>query len=153
MSSPVPSDTPSVTPTTSKSAVPATDEALTVKNSKDLRKLLAVGDDCSETVSRFASKYQGRTITFDGSVSAVSNHSNYNTRFDFLLAPWNRGSESGSGPTFQFQNVNYYDLNLTGKNVPDSVGLDDKLRITAEVGDFDPDSCLYFLDPVSTEAR
>lgn len=120
-SSAVPSDTPSVTPTPtptptpSESTEPATHEVLTVKNSKDLRKLLAVGDNCSETVARFVSKYQGRTITFDGSVSAVSNHGNYNTRFDFLLAPGNKGSESASGPTFQFQNVNYYDLNLTGK--------------------------------------
>jgi hypothetical protein len=63
----------------------------------------------------------------------VTSHGNCSARFDFLLGRGNKRPESGSGPTFQFRDVNYDDLNLTGNNVPDS--------------------CLFFLDPVSTEAR
>jgi hypothetical protein len=49
--------------------------------------------------------------------------------------------------------VNYFDLNLTGKNIPDSVPEGTRLRITAEVDRYEARSCLFLLEPVSTQAR
>ncbi|MGZ4587336.1 MAG: DUF4839 domain-containing protein [Mycobacteriaceae bacterium] len=147
------SASPTPTPMPSKSTVAATHEVLTAKNSQDLRKLLALGENCSAKVARFASEYRGRTISFDGSVAGVGPHNSYKTRFDFLLAPGNKGANSAIGPSFEYTNVNYYDLNLTGRHVPDSVGLNDKLRFTARVGHYKPDTCQFFLIPVSTRAR
>jgi len=57
------------------------------------------------------------------------------------------------GPAFRFEDVNVLDLNLTGANKHDHVGAGDRLHIDAEVGQFNPDQCIFFLEPVSTEVR
>lgn len=74
----VPSETPSVAPnpTPSDSTEASADNVLTVQTSRDLRRLLAVEENCGDTVARFSSKYAGQMIRFDGSVSAVNPHGN-----------------------------------------------------------------------------
>ena len=143
------SEEPKATPT--KAPEGSVDAALTLKNSKEFRELLAVGDYCSGTVARFASRNEGRTIIFDGAVADVAPHGDYDTRFDYLLSPG--GIESTRGPAFQFRDVNYLDLKLTGKNIPDSVPEGTRLRITAQVDQYEARSCLFLLEPVSTQAR
>lgn len=136
------------------STVPAPVEVLTIDNNEDLARLLFVGNTCGQEVADFATKYKGQTIQFDGHVGAIGPHDTYNTRFDILISPRDFDENDGRGPSFQFQDVNYYDLGLTGPNDPDSVGLLDKLQVTAVVEEFDPNyGCLLFLEPVSTESR
>lgn len=152
-----PTETPTAEPSKKPSRTPSvepskTDDVLTAKNSKDLAAVLAVSDNCADKVLEFADTYQGRTIAFDGSISAMGNHGSYATRYDILVSPGNKGSESTRGPSFQFRDVNVSDLNLTGE-VPDAVGIDDKLRVVAEVGEFVSDQCLLLLEPVSTRVR
>jgi len=126
---------------------------LTVKNNKDLATLLAKSDDCSDMNIRFAAKYIGRTIEFDGNIGAMQNHGDYNTRYDILILAGDYSESSAIGPFFQFRDVNTFDLHLTGSNVPDSVGTGDNLHIIARVGDFNSTQCHFFLEPVSTEVR
>jgi hypothetical protein len=57
------------------------------------------------------------------------------------------------GPAFKYEDVNILDLKLTGKTIPATVGEGDKFRFVAEVGEFNADQCLFFLDPVSTKIR
>jgi hypothetical protein len=52
----------------------------------------------------------------------------------------------------EHENANY-DLHLTGANIPDSIGVGDNLRVVARVGEFNPDSLLFFLEPISTQYR
>ncbi|GAA1758422.1 DUF4839 domain-containing protein [Luedemannella helvata] len=80
-------------------------------------------------------------------------HGDYKTRYDFLLGPGDKGPRTAVGPAFKFEDVNILDLKLTGKKIPTSVGEGDKFRFVAEVGKFNADQCLFFLDPVSTEVR
>ena len=40
-----------------------------------------------------------------------------------------------------------------GPNIPDSMKVGDKLRIKATVEEYEPNTCLFLLDPVSTEYR
>jgi hypothetical protein len=54
-------------------------------------------------------------------------------------------------PTSVATTVNVSGLKLTNK-LPATVGTGDKFRFVARVGDFNEDQCLFFLDPVSTEA-
>ncbi|MFF3617331.1 DUF4839 domain-containing protein [Streptomyces sp. NPDC002580] len=42
---------------------------------------------------------------------------------------------------------------LTGEKTPATVGEGDKFRFVAEVGEYNAASCLFFLEPVSTEIR
>jgi hypothetical protein len=148
-----PSLSPSLEPTTPAPTPTPAPVVLTVKNNREVAALMAEKDYCSESIASFAAKYEGRTIAFNGSIAAMNNHEDYTTRYDILLAPGDRGSSSTIGPAFQFSDVNMFDLNLTGSNVPDAIGLDDKLRIVAQVGSYNSTQCLFFLHPISTAVR
>lgn len=140
-------------PQTTASSEPAKEQILTAKNNKDLAALWAVGDDCDARIATFASKYGGRTIAFGGSIRNMMNHGAYDTRYDILLAPGSKGPESTRGPNLKFEDVNVFDLKLTGANVPDSIGEGDLFRFVAKVGEYNQDQCMLFLNPVSTRPR
>lgn len=40
-----------------------------------------------------------------------------------------------------------------GANKPGQVGAGERLHVVAEVGESNPDHCVFFLEPVSTEVR
>jgi Domain of unknown function (DUF4839) len=146
-----PSETPA--PDTDASREPDAEQVLTADNSEEFAALLAVPDYCDETIAPFVAKYGGRTIEFDGSVANLANHGDYDTRYDILVAPGNKGPESTEGPAFRFEDVNVADLNLTGAGIPDSVGAGDRFRFVARVVEYNPNQCLLFLAPVSSRVR
>jgi hypothetical protein len=140
-------------PETSESSEPDAEQILTPENNEELAALLAVSDYCDDTVGSFATKYDDRTIEFDGSIALMANHGDFNTRYDFLIAPGDQGPEATRGPAFKFEDVNVLDLHLTGPNIPDAVGTGDLLHVVARVDEYNPTQCLFFLDPVTTEIR
>lgn len=147
-SNPTPSTTTPEPPQSSSD----TDEPITVKNNQEFASIAKV-DYCSDEVAAFASKYAGRTVEFDGSISAMNNHNDYKTRYDILISMGTKGSEATLGPAFQFNNVGMYDLHLIGDD-SGTVGVDDRMHIVAEVGDFSAQhGCLFQLDPISTEVQ
>jgi hypothetical protein len=85
-----PTETPSETsiddptPSPTASATPTLPAILTVKNNPEFAALLKLGDNCSNKVDRFAKKYAGKTVQFDGSVGAMAPHGNTKTHFDML---------------------------------------------------------------------
>lgn len=145
-------------PGTSVSASPGLDQTgtghtLTIANNEELAALLNLGDTCDESIARFADKYAGRTIEFDGSIADMAHHGDYDTRYDILLGAGDDGPQTGLGPALKFADVNILDLNFIGANKPDHIGTGDRLHLVAEVGQFDPVPCLFFLEPVSTRVR
>lgn len=145
-----PTEEPTDEPTPSE---PAKEEVLTVKNNKDLAALLA-GPDQGSAVKEFAAEYEGQLIEFDGNISAMANHNEYQTRYDILISAGDFSETRSTGPNFQFRDVNTtYDLHLTGANIPDSIGVRDNLHLVARVGDFDPEKLLFYLEPISTQFR
>lgn len=147
----VASDNPSETPTPTPEESDA-DQVLTVANNKEFAALLRV-DSCDESIGRFADKYEGKTIEFDGSIVDMANHGDYDTRYDIVLGPGNKGPETVVGPAFKFEDVNIFDLNLTHANKPNYISAGNRLHLVAEVGKYNPNQCLFFLGPVSTEVR
>lgn len=126
---------------------------LTVENNEDLVALLAAVDDF-DLYAEFGSKYKGRIIEFDGVIAAMNLHGDYDTRFDILIFVGDSVDSDLTGPSFRFTNVNIMDLNLTGSIIPDTIGVGQKLRITARIDQYDAGrSDLFFLDPVSNEIR
>jgi hypothetical protein len=150
-----PSETPSETlePDATESSEPDGEQVLTADKSGEFAALLAVSDGCDETIAPFVAKYDGRTIEFDGSIANMANHGDYDTRYDILVYPGNKGPESTVGPAFKFEDVNVSDLNLTGAKLPDSVGEGDRFRFVAQVVKYNANQCLLFLAPVSTRVR
>ncbi|WP_339134040.1 DUF4839 domain-containing protein [Streptomyces sp. f51] len=144
-----PSATPSATPTPTKSAAT---EAITPQNNPKFAALLKA-DYCDDANLDFATRHKGQTIAFDGSIVNMAPHGDYNTRYDILLGPGDKGPRTAVGPAFKYENVNVLDLKLTGKKIPATVGAGDTFHFVAEVGEFNPGSCLFFLHPVATEVR
>jgi hypothetical protein len=115
---------------------------------------LNLGDYCSDKIDRFAKKHSGDKIKFNGSISALSNHGSYDTRFDILVGAGNKGPNAALGPAFQFYDKNVvFDMNLTGKNIPDNLMVGQKYRFTAAIEEYEADGCLLRLDPVETKVR
>lgn len=130
------------------------EQVLTVENNAEFAALLSVTDYCDASMADFAAKYEGRKIEFDGSITKMANHAQYKTRYDILLGPGDAGPATTRGPAFKYEDVNMFDLKLTGNNVPSFVREGDKFRLTAEVGEYNATrGCLFFLTPVATAAR
>ena len=135
-------------------ASPPAETKLTIQNSPELAALLAVTDYRDDTAAAFAGKYDDRIIEFDGSVVPVANRGGTTkARYDFLIAPGDQGPDSTRGPAFKFEDVNYLDLNLVGTADGSSVPEGDLVRVVARVDAYNPTSCLFVLDPVSTTFR
>ena len=130
-----------------------TEEILTVDNCEELAAILSLKDEFDNSIKVFAEKYDGRTIEFDGNVAYVSPHENYNTRFDYLIYGGDYNENSISGPSFQFENVNYSDLHLKGDNVPETFGIGINIHIVAKIEEYDEKSGLFKLTPVAITMR
>ncbi|MEW2047864.1 DUF4839 domain-containing protein [Streptomyces sp. NPDC005476] len=141
----------SATPTPATAESAAT-EVITPQNNTEFAALLKA-DSCDDANLDFATRHGGQTVAFNGSIVQMMPHGDYDTRYDFLLGPGDKGSNTGIGPAFKYEDVNVFDLKLTGKKVPATVGKGDKFRFVAKVGEFNADQCLFFLEPVSTEVR
>ena len=144
-----PSETVSTTPAETAPDEPQAVATLTPQNNKDLAAIL-VGNDCDDKNAAFAKKYAGRTIAFDGSIVVVLPHGSDTTRYDIGIGPGDKGPNTAIGPVFQFRDVNMFDLNLKDIYLP---GEGDKFRFIAEIGEYNPDQCLFFLEPVKTIPR
>lgn len=131
----------------------AEQETLTAENNPDLAALL-MGPDGGAAVEAFATTYAGRLIEYDGNVGAMAPHGDTQTRFDMLILAGDFSETQMSGPYFQYRDVNTtYDLHYVGDNVQDGIGVGDNLHVVARVGDFNPDSSLFQLEPISTQFR
>lgn len=127
--------------------------SLTPENDPDLAALLAVTDYCDPSIERFAEAHRGQTIDFAGSIDALGPHGSATTRYDILLSAGDFSQSSALGPAFQFRDVNTTsDLNFVG-DAPDTIGVGTNLNVSAEVVAYEPSSCLFLLDPASTEVR
>lgn len=140
--------------TTNDTSGESNKEVLTVKNNEELAALLAVKDEHDPIVAEFAKKYAGRTIKFDGNIAHMMKHGGYTTRYDILIYVGDYSETTFSGPSFKFEDVSVVtDLNLIGSNIPDTIGMGQNLHITAVVEEYNENSGLFLLEPVSTEIR
>jgi hypothetical protein len=148
-SSTVSSEKPSVTPPADE---PTAAEVITAQNNREFAALLKA-DPCDEANVNFATKHEGQTVAFDGSIRHMASYGDDQTRYDFLLGPGDKGSQTTDGPNFKYEDVNTGSLHLTGKQVPATVAVGDKFRFVAEVIEFNTVQCVFRLAPVSTETR
>lgn len=126
-----------------------TEKNLTIDNCPELAAMLANKAEIDDSYSSFATKYKGKIIEFDGRIDYCAKHENYNTRFDYLVSAGDYDPNHQIGPTFKFENVNYYDLNTDLDTV--KVGLN--VHIVAKVKSFDKNSGLFYLVPISITGR
>ncbi len=127
-------------------------EVLTITNNEDFKSLMATDDiSMNET---FASKYDGRTIEFDGCVVFMDNHRDYDTRFDILIDSGNyvNADTDNPGPTFSFRDVNMNNLGIDDLFVPEFLQVGKNVHVVAKVIGVN-NSGLIELDAESVTAR
>ena len=129
------------------------DEILTIDNNEDLAEVLRLKDNADPKVKIFAARYANRIVSFDGNVAFFSYHGTYKTRYDILVYPGDYSEDTASGPSFQFSDVNTYDLGIPKSVSPGFVTQGSNIRVTAKVLFYNERSSLFMLDPVSTEPR
>lgn len=142
--------------TSTSSAEPSpSSEILTAANSRDLAALLASHRLKDLDKHRaFVERHRDSVIEFDGTIALSMPHGSYKTRFDFLIYQGNHSDPQPTpGPSFAFIDKNYYDLKLTGKNIPDSFKEGMNVTVVATIVDFDEKGGYIELDPVSTMVR
>ena len=83
----------------------------------------------------------------------MSPHEGYRTRFDYLIYAGDYSESIVSGPSFQFEDVNYYDLHLEGDNIPDSFEVGLNIHVVAIIEEYDSGTGLFKLDPVKITIR
>lgn len=113
--------------------------------------------DSYDEYKKFVDKYKGRTIEFDGNISAMANHDDYKTRYNLLIYCGDYtedGSTGMRGPSFQFRDINIVSgLKLTGDNIPDYIQAGLNLHIIAKIDGYDTGGDLILLEPVETRIR
>lgn len=148
-----PSETEKPTKAPSETETPEEPEVITARDNEDFAALLVLGDYCDGSIKTFANEYAGRTIQFHGAIVNMVNHGSYDTRYDILLSPGDFDPNSAQGPAFKYQDVSVFDLELTGKKIPNRIGVEDEFTFTARVVQYSASQRLFYLDPVSTESR
>jgi hypothetical protein len=142
---PSPTSTPKPTPKPKPVADDAdSDKTMTVKNSPALKELLSTDDD--GVASKFAKKYLGRKIEFDGNIALSNLHEGRDTRFDFLV--YAGDYPDAPGPAFQFNDKGYAEMNSPGPLLDRQ-----NYHFTATVFEFDRNQSLFQLWPDSTDPR
>lgn len=129
-------------------------EVITTESNPDFASLVTLGDNCDASIGEFAAAHRGRHIAFDGYIGSMAPHGGFDTRFDILIVAGDFDPDVAWGPSFLYRDVNTtFDLHYVDEDIPDSIGVGDNLRVTAEVVEFDSVSCLLYLEPVATEFR
>lgn len=148
------SATPEAASEPSGSASPTVEAPLTTENNPDFATIVGLTDYCSPKIEAFAEKYAGKVLQFDGNIGAMANHGNYKTRYDILVGYGDFNEDAAPGPAFQLRDVNTVsDLHFAGDSIRDTIGVGDNIRLTATVDKYEENSCLFLLDPVSTDFR
>ena len=127
--------------------------ALTIDNNEDLKKLLTIKDENDPFIQEFFNKYKGRTIEFDGNIVYMTKHGNYDTRFDIMIGSGDYQENVQRGPNFKFENVSVYNLDLDTLYLESVLSVGVNIRVTAVVDDYNSDSTLFFLEPISVILR
>lgn len=142
------------TSTAPSSTVPAPEAIpLTPASNPELAAILADGDNCTDAVGAFAQKYRDQLIEFDANIAYMALHGGYETRYDILVYPGDFSETTAVGPSFQFRDVNMFDLNLLRGGVPSGVWTGLNVHVIARVLEFNQNSCLFFIDPVKLSDR
>lgn len=151
ISSPTQENSTTSSPTARESSA-GNNEVVTIENNAEFAALVQ-GTDCGENVSSFASKYEGKTIEFDGYISNIQPYKDYKTRDDILLSPGDYKPDTAQGPNFKFENVSASNLYFPDNEPVGTLKAGDNLRIKATVEKYENGSCVIYLKPVETRTR
>ena len=126
------------------------DPNITIDNNADFAALMRITNQTdAATIQKFVSSHIGHVIEFDGCIAFMAQHGSYKTRFDVCMAG---GDFSGRvyGPLFAFEDVSFYDMNVTGS---DTVAGGMLFRIAGKITGYSTEGGYIILKPVFLKSR
>ncbi|MCX6946366.1 MAG: DUF4839 domain-containing protein [Verrucomicrobia bacterium] len=130
----------------------AADVTLTIDNNADLAKLLVDTSGDNDMYQAFFDKYKGRTISFDGNVSYMAPHKDYEFTYDVLLAAGNFDENQMVGPPLRVENV-VVPFGWKNTNEDEFITTGTNLKIVAELYDYNPLGQTFQVKLVSLTVR
>ena len=130
-------------------------ENITEQNNEEFASVLENESENHDLYLDFSEKYKGEKIEFDGCITYVVNHDEYDTRYDVLLSSGDYIDENtvNPGPIFKFEDVNTFDMGIKDLYLPDFISAGSDVHVIAEVESYDSDSGLFFIDPITVTDR
>lgn len=151
--SPLPAEDPELpAPSTTDETYRHSTAILTVENSPELAQVLTESEYCSGSFDEFAKAYAGETIEFDGHISNILPGGGHRMIHDALLSSGDYGYRQG--PAFKFTEGPYdpgLGVDLNDPSVSMAEG--QPLHIIAKIKSYDPNSCLFYVEPVEISLR
>lgn len=121
----------------------AVNEVLTVDNCSELASILSNSSEMDPSYESFSQKYRGSIIKFNGRIDYISNHDNYDTRYDFLVSAGDYDPDHQIGPTFKLENISSSNFSSVKSN---SLVIGDNVVISATVGTYDAEHGIFYLE-------
>lgn len=121
------------------------DEVLNIDNCQDLKSILTMDSSNDEAFARFAEKYKGRTIEFDGFVDHFDYANEYGYTYNFVI----RAGDPGTyiGPMFYIRNSSMESMNITDSK---KLHNGDGVHIVLTVGFYNGVTGAFWVYPVET---
>ncbi len=128
---------------------------LTVNNCEELSTILVIESEIDSLYSEFAETYKEAIIEFDGCITYITNHDDYDTRYDILLSAGDYVDENTAnpGPVFKFEDVNTMNLGIEDLFLPEYIKIGSNVHVIAKVKNFNTNTGLFFLEPVTITER
>ena len=124
---------------------------ITIANNAEFAALMKIKDQTdADTIKEFVYSHIGDVIEFDGCIVLMMNHEGFSTRYDVCMAGVDYDAKRVYGPLFSFEDVNYYDMNVSGT---DTVAEKMNFHITGEIKGFSDEGGYVILEPVALVAR
>lgn len=126
---------------------------ITIDNNENFAELMRISDQADSTTIKNLLKLikkEGKIVEFDGCVVFLMQHENYKTRFDVLVVGGDYRAERVYGPLFTFENVSFYDMNVSGTDIVDG---GTNFHIIAKLEGFNDEGNYVILDPIELKVR
>ena len=125
---------------------------ITADNNDEFAHILQLGDTSDESISRFAERYEGKLIEFDGCIAYMDHHGNTKTRYDILIYAMDYDPDGAIGPNFVYYDVAVTSLDWRG-TISDGIHTGMNLHFIARVDSFNSFSEVFRLKPVELSLR
>ena len=83
----------------------------------------------------------------------MNNHGNYNSRYDILIGTGDYDENSMIGPGVQFSDVNAHDCGVDKVYLDQYLKIGYNVHIIAEVGEYNSNTGIFHLIPISVVVR
>lgn len=128
-----------------------TDTILTIDNDEKFAEIMQSTD--YGRISLYVFNNEGKTIEFDGNISGVEKHKDYDTRYDVWIYTGDYSETDVYGPSFQIYDKNPFNMGFDDFYLPTYMVFGQNIHVVAKLVSFNSDTGFVIIDPISITER